>query len=140
MAFAKKCDRCGKLYEPYNVKKNVERCNGILTLNIDEYRKYYDNKLYDLCPECMETLHNWLNISTEYFTNLEVADSSKTYGDIFNEFGKTTEIDYDFIMDYRPATKPYIDFDIPVPAIVVWLINGDQLIYIPKGESQNEKA
>lgn len=33
---AKKCDRCGKLYERYNEIYNASEINGIFTLNIDE--------------------------------------------------------------------------------------------------------
>ena len=33
MACAKKCDRCGKLYEQYNSKNDRKNPNGIMVLN-----------------------------------------------------------------------------------------------------------
>ena len=53
MALAKKCDRCGKLYEhypngknsPYNAIKRVRKAeNGAITS---------EGVSIDLCPECM---------------------------------------------------------------------------------------
>nr|DAN18126.1 MAG TPA: Peroxide operon regulator stress regulator, DNA binding.75A [Caudoviricetes sp.] len=57
---AKKCDRCGKLYELYNTESNGKKCNGFLLLNIDADQKYYAQNMYDMCPECMEALMKWL--------------------------------------------------------------------------------
>lgn len=34
---AKKCDRCGNLYELYNTKESKNNINGILTANIDNH-------------------------------------------------------------------------------------------------------
>ena len=65
MAFAKKCDRCGKLYEEYNTKQNRDKINGILTVNIDFKRQYYTNVLIDLCPECKDSFSRWLVLPTE---------------------------------------------------------------------------
>lgn len=56
MAFAKKCDICGKLYEVYNMKQNSEKTNGIMFLNIDETRSYYSHRAIDCCPECMKSI------------------------------------------------------------------------------------
>ena len=60
MAFAKKCDRCGKLYEEYNTNKNDKKINGIMTLNLDFQRKYYAHRPLDLCPECKDSFEEWL--------------------------------------------------------------------------------
>lgn len=55
MANAKKCDKCGKLYEiaekktGLNVFENYEDEGRILTRAID------------LCEECEETIHNIIN-------------------------------------------------------------------------------
>ena len=35
MATAKKCDRCGKLYNSYNIINDTKNINGIMTVNID---------------------------------------------------------------------------------------------------------
>lgn len=54
MACAKKCDRCGKLYEEYNSKNDEKNPNGIMVLNLDYKRKYYSHTAMDLCPDCMK--------------------------------------------------------------------------------------
>lgn len=59
MAIAKKCDRCGELYEEYNVINSVKNINGIMTLNIDDRQKHYSHGPYDLCPACSDELMKW---------------------------------------------------------------------------------
>ena len=41
MALANECDICGKLYRPYNEKKNEENPNAIQFVSIDTCRKYF---------------------------------------------------------------------------------------------------
>lgn len=50
---AKKCDRCGKLYE----------CNDRETLKLAKVfpGSYRNNKGYDLCPECLSELKKWFD-------------------------------------------------------------------------------
>lgn len=60
MAGARKCDRCGKLYEAYNTKNDETNINGFMTLNIADDRKYYSHGIMDLCPECMEEFQRWI--------------------------------------------------------------------------------
>ena len=48
---AKKCDRCGKLYERAYVPD----------LTINEYIHGYGDKRYDLCDDCQRNLEKWLN-------------------------------------------------------------------------------
>ena len=60
MALAKKCDRCGKFYEAYNTAKDSENINGIMTLNLDDQRKYYSHEPLDLCPECKDAFEEWM--------------------------------------------------------------------------------
>ena len=55
MAAAKKCDRCGKLYNAYNIRNDAKHINGIMTVNIDHYGRYYDHTAKDLCPECKDS-------------------------------------------------------------------------------------
>ncbi len=53
---AKKCDRCGKLYEHYDGSKNFKEngnANGLILIDRDLDNKYWSRKDYDLCPECM---------------------------------------------------------------------------------------
>ena len=61
---AKKCDRCGKLFEHYDGSKEfkqTERANAILLIDRDLDNKYWSRKSYDLCPECMKMIEELLN-------------------------------------------------------------------------------
>lgn len=49
-------------------------------------------------------------------------NSIVTWNDIYEEFLSSTGIDREFISDYRPL------------AILVWLKDGGQLIYMKKGD------
>lgn len=60
MAIAKKCDICDKLYESYNMHNSEQKCNGFMYLNIDRYSKYFTHKAKDCCPECMESIKNYI--------------------------------------------------------------------------------
>lgn len=59
MGLARKCDRCGKLYESYNIKNDSENINGLITVNVDDDRKYYSHGVLDLCPECSGSFMKW---------------------------------------------------------------------------------
>lgn len=57
---AKKCDRCGKLYEHYD-KAGDERQNGVSIIYVNKFgsrERIIADK--DLCPDCMEAFINWL--------------------------------------------------------------------------------
>ncbi|RJW41964.1 hypothetical protein [Anaerobutyricum hallii] len=60
---AKKCDRCGKLYEHYdgNKKKGTKDANGLLLIDRDLDKKYWSRSDYDLCPECMVQLIDFIS-------------------------------------------------------------------------------
>lgn len=60
MANARKCDRCGKLYEEYNVGHNNKKPNGIQLISLDTSHKYFGYFLMDLCPDCMDQFQEWL--------------------------------------------------------------------------------
>ena len=62
---AKKCDRCGKLYEEYNLSNNSKKINGMMLLNISSNQHYYGHSLKDLCPSCSAELVKWLNNESE---------------------------------------------------------------------------
>jgi hypothetical protein len=56
---AKKCDRCGKLFEHYDGStqfKENGKANGLLLIDRDLDNKYYGRTSYDLCPDCMTEL------------------------------------------------------------------------------------
>lgn len=62
---AKKCDRCGKLFEPYNVDagcKIPSRYTNILLKNLSLAKGMYEEfGEYDLCKECNNSLLKWLS-------------------------------------------------------------------------------
>lgn len=60
MSVAKKCDRCGRFYEEYNIKNDSSNINGIMKLNVDRHQKYFGHDVIDLCPECTESFKRWL--------------------------------------------------------------------------------
>lgn len=53
MAAAKKCDRCGRLYD-------FPICNDQVTLTLDN--GVFGEKHLDLCDNCYEELTKWLNL------------------------------------------------------------------------------
>lgn len=55
MADAKKCDRCGKLYEWYCTEYDGTDINGAGLFRDRQYSIFYD-----LCPECLEELIEWI--------------------------------------------------------------------------------
>lgn len=59
MSLAKKCDRCGKLYEYYSLKSFG--FNGVVTCAIDRGGRYNECKLYDLCESCRDKLKDFLD-------------------------------------------------------------------------------
>lgn len=61
---AKKCDRCGKLYEQYEGSEVFEkhgRANAIILIDSDLDNRYWHRKTYDLCPECMAQLVSFIS-------------------------------------------------------------------------------
>ena len=67
MANAKKCDRCGKLFEPYSIDidagyKVPSRYTSILLRNVSLAKETYKELgVYDLCKECNDSFLEWLS-------------------------------------------------------------------------------
>ena len=65
MADAKKCDRCGKLFEPYNIHAGYKvptRYTNILLKDMSlEKGTYKESGDYDLCKECNDSFLKWLS-------------------------------------------------------------------------------
>lgn len=60
MAIARKCDRCGKLYEQYNhIELEDKIVNGIYTVENKVNNRHVKHH-YDLCEECCWELLIWL--------------------------------------------------------------------------------
>ncbi len=56
---ARKCDRCGQFYDLYDGRKVFSGrgyANGLMLINEASNGDYDRQKLYDLCPGCMEEL------------------------------------------------------------------------------------
>lgn len=62
---ARKCDKCGKLYEYYIFTEEIEgkevKVNAISLANFNIRGDYCDSSYYDLCPDCMKELISFLN-------------------------------------------------------------------------------
>ena len=57
MSEAKKCDRCGKLYEYYQGVQLIDSGNHFTAVMLCGHGK---TKLFDLCEDCMSQLINWV--------------------------------------------------------------------------------
>ena len=56
MALAKKCDRCGTLYEHYKKENHIRI--GETVVDGTTMCAFKD---YDLCPDCMNWLQRWIS-------------------------------------------------------------------------------
>lgn len=56
---AKKCDRCNKFYELYNVKESDCDPNSISLYQIKNDSVCRLVNAYELCPKCMTELQEW---------------------------------------------------------------------------------
>lgn len=67
MAQARKCDRCGQLYEPKGVLiKNIKgKVNAIKLIDKDFDETYWSRGCLDLCPKCLEELDKWLTMKQD---------------------------------------------------------------------------
>lgn len=61
MAAAKKCDICGRLYEPYNEQKNSNKPNGFLYINVGPCQVYKSGEPNDCCPVCMGSIEEFVS-------------------------------------------------------------------------------
>ena len=76
MSLAKKCDRCGNLYE----SKDMDICgaivNGLSLIDRDKQNSRVVGRVYfDLCPECLAHLANWLKNKPTKFNEIRQAFS-----------------------------------------------------------------
>ena len=61
MGLAKKCDRCGNLYEPKDIDIRGAIVNGLSLIDRDDRNsRAVSRRYFDLCPECLAHLANWL--------------------------------------------------------------------------------
>ena len=61
MALCKKCDRCGKMYDHYNIYIGALAANAIKIVSLSNAGAYMSSAMdLDLCPECMSELIKFL--------------------------------------------------------------------------------
>lgn len=61
---ARKCDRCGKLYENYSLSIPGDPIKGGGNYRVNGFKTGTDscmNTFKDLCPECMSEFIEWFN-------------------------------------------------------------------------------
>ena len=128
---ARKCNRCGKLYERYNETRNPKKANGFRFLNIDINQDAYQHEKLDLCPECMEELHAWFknaeNNPKEIYSSVYISGQITGLKEedaraAFNKAEKLLEEEYERIVNpmrfesaYQSANLTYdemMDIDI----------------------------
>ena len=59
MAIARKCDRCGKLYE-YYPKGNKVQHNGVQRIYRHKNGNLDYGEIFDFCPECMNAFNEFM--------------------------------------------------------------------------------
>ena len=89
MSLAKRCDRCEKLYKP----KDMDICgaivNGLSLIDRDEQNsRAFSRRYFDLCPECLLSLANWLKNSPKKFNEIRQAVSPGSISERDNVLGK----------------------------------------------------
>ena len=86
---AMKCDRCGKYYDYYFKREvngeNVRTQNCIYLYLEDTHGNLCDKECYDLCPECMAKLKEFLEGDFIAYNKTE-ASISKAIKDIGSGF------------------------------------------------------
>ena len=71
MSIARKCDRCGKLYEYYPIcSRNLRLCNKIQYNGVQRIYREKSGCLryettFDFCPECMAAFDEFMIIGKE---------------------------------------------------------------------------
>ena len=89
MSLAKKCDRCGNLYE----SKDMDICgaivNGLSLIDRDKQNsRVVNRKCFDLCPECLAHLANWLKNKPTKFNEIQQAVGPGSISERDNVFVK----------------------------------------------------
>ena len=86
MALAKKCDRCGKFYDPKDVNICEANVNG---LNL------FGRVYFDLCPECLVSLAGWLKNKPMTFNEIRhaaglepIKENHKVFMHLYSEKGE----------------------------------------------------
>ena len=87
MSLAKKCDRCGNLYEPKDVNVCGAIVNGLGLISRDACNtNAFPRRYFDLCPECLADLVNWLKNKPTKFNEIQQAVSPGSISERDNVF------------------------------------------------------
>lgn len=82
MSLAKKCDRCGILYEPKDVYIDGAIVNGFLLIRRDEQNtQILRRRYFDLCPECLNSLAIWVKNEPLTFNEIRRAVGLEPIGE-----------------------------------------------------------
>ena len=72
MGLAKKCDRCGNLYEPKDIDIRGAIVNGLGLISRDaQNTNAISRRYFDLCPECLLSFANWLKNKPMTFNEIQ---------------------------------------------------------------------
>lgn len=87
MSLAKKCDRCKNLYEPKDADVCGAIINGLSLISRDKQNlRAADRRYFDLCPECLLSLANWLKNGSWQADGLEpISGSDKVFVKLCSE-------------------------------------------------------
>ena len=89
MSLAKRCDRCEKLYEPKDIDIRGAIVNGLGLISRDaQNANAITRRYFDLCPECLLSLDNWLKNKPTKFNEIRQAVSPKSISESDNVFVK----------------------------------------------------
>ncbi len=95
MALAKKCDRCGNLYEPKDINVCGVFGNGLRLISRNEQNTMaLSRRNFDLCPRCLVSFGEWFKNEPVHLTfndirravGLEpIIESDKPFGQLYSE-------------------------------------------------------
>lgn len=129
MACAKKCDRCGKLYEQYNSKNDRKNPNGIMVLNLDSQRRYFAHNALDLCPDCMKGFQDWFGEVKQMerltYSGTREANNAATIREIINKLCDYENAEEQGLLVRLPCKVGDDVYIIPSPSVYgLNIING----------------
>lgn len=129
MACAKKCDRCGKLYEQYNSKNDRKNPNGIMVLNLDSQRRYFTHNALDLCPDCMKGFQGWFGEVKQMerltYSGTREANNAATIREIINKLCDYENAEEQGLLVRLPCKVGDDVYIIPSPSVYgLNIING----------------
>lgn len=89
MSLAKKCDRCGILYEPKDINIDGAMVNGFILISRDvPNTQILRRRYFDLCPECLNSLAIWLKNEPLTFNEIRRAIGFEPIGENDKDFAQ----------------------------------------------------